>query len=116
MASSVESMCNLLARSRLLTADRIRTLYQRWRSTARDPANLTRFSRWLVDNGHVTEYQMGLLLLGRSGSFFLNEYKLLERIGKGRMAGIYKAVHPSGQVVAVKVLRTSTSRAWFTAT
>jgi serine/threonine protein kinase len=110
MASSVESMCNQLARSRLLNADRIRTLYQRWRSTARDPANLTRFSRWLVDNGHVTEYQMGLLLLGRSGSFFLNEYKLLERIGKGRMAGIYKAVHPSGQVVAVKVLPPSRTR------
>jgi serine/threonine protein kinase len=110
MAASVESMCNLLARSRLLTPDSIRTLYQLWRSRARDPANLNDFSRWLVDNGYVTEYQMGLLRLGRSGSFFLNEYKLLERIGKGRMAGVYKAVHTLGQVVAVKVLPASKAR------
>jgi serine/threonine protein kinase len=110
MASSVESMCNLLARSRLLAPDSIRALYQLWRSTARDPANVTHFSRWLVDNRYVTEYQIGLLLLGRSGSFFLNEYKLLERIGKGRMAGVYKAVHALGQVVAVKVLPPSRAK------
>ena len=32
------------------------------------------------------------------------EYKLLQRIGSGRMAGVYKAVHPLGQTVAIKVL------------
>ncbi|HEV3261933.1 MAG TPA: serine/threonine-protein kinase [Gemmataceae bacterium] len=104
MEPSVESLCNLLARSRLLPADGIRAIYQRWRGEAKDPANVAQFSKWLVAGQHVTEYQVGLLLLGHADHFFLNDYKLLDRIGKGRMAGVYKAVHASGQTVAIKVL------------
>src|SRR5262249_25366645 len=33
-----------------------------------------------------------------------------DRIGKGRMAGVYKAIHPSGQVVAIKVLPPSKAK------
>src|SRR5262249_28533234 len=40
----------------------------------------------------------------------LGEYKVLERIGKGRMAGVYKAQHRLGQTVAIKVLPPSKAR------
>jgi serine/threonine protein kinase len=51
-----------------------------------------------------------MLLRGKSDRFFLGQYKLLERIGKGRMAGVWKAVHPLGQVVAIKVLPPSKAK------
>jgi len=104
MEASVESLCNLLARSRLLSPESIRALYQRWRGEAPDAASVTKFSKWLVAGQYLTDYQVGLLLLGHADHFFLNDYKILDRIGKGRMAGVYKAVHASGQTVAIKVL------------
>ena len=52
----------------------------------------------------MTEYQASLLVRGHADGFFLNEYKILDRLGKGRMAGVYKAQHRLGQIFAVKVL------------
>ena len=49
-------------------------------------------------------------LRGHTDDFFLGDYKILERIGRGRMAGVYKSVHPSGQVVAIKVLPPSRAK------
>jgi serine/threonine protein kinase len=60
--------------------------------------------QWLVVNRFVTDYQATLLSRGQVDDFFLGEYKVLERIGRGRMAGVYKAEHSSGQIVAIKVL------------
>jgi serine/threonine protein kinase len=103
--TSVESLCNLLARSRLLSADDVRALRQRWLCEGGKAVNnLGAFAAWLVASQYVTEYQSNLLLRGKAERFFLSEYKLLERVGKGRMAGVYKAVHRLGQVVAIKVL------------
>ena len=68
------------------------------------PANLTRFAAWLVANKYATEYQASLLVRGHADGFFLNDYKILDRLGKGRMAGVYKAQHRLGQVFAIKVL------------
>src|SRR5262249_19294738 len=69
-----------------------------------------RFAKWMVANNYVTEYQAGLLARGHADHFFLDKYKVLDRIGKGRMAGVYKAVHPLDQTVAIKVLPPSRAR------
>src|SRR5207248_10161530 len=61
-------------------------------------------AQWLVAQDTLTEYQVNLLFRGHADHCFLDDYKLLDRIGKGRMAGVYKAVHRLGQVVALKVL------------
>src|SRR5262249_20513498 len=47
---------------------------------------------------------------GHTEGFFLDAYKILDLIGKGRMAGVYKAAHSSGQVVAIKVLPPSKAK------
>jgi len=104
MGLSVENLCGLLIRSRLHTPEGVKACYQRWQASAQDRASVKAFTRWLIENKYVTEYQATLLANGYADNFFLGSYKILDRIGKGRMAGVYKAVHPSGQMVAIKVL------------
>src|SRR5262249_48735499 len=105
MEFTVENVCGLLIRSKLLTPDDVKAMYQRWQTEARDAAsNLAVFARWLVGNQYVTEYQASLVSRGHADSFFINQYKILDRLGRGRTAGVYRAVHQLGQVVAIKVL------------
>lgn len=105
MESSVESLCNLLVRSRLLPPSGIRVIHQKWKAEAGSAvADVSRFAKWLVANRHLTEYQCNLLMRGKVDNFFLNDYKILDRLGQGRMAGIFEAVHNLGQRVAIKVL------------
>ncbi|MBY0523156.1 MAG: serine/threonine protein kinase [Gemmataceae bacterium] len=104
-AVSVESLCNLLVRSRLLPPSNIRTMHQRWKTEAKDSsANVQVFGKWLIANKYITDYQWSLLLRGKVDNFFLHDYKILDRLGQGRFAGIYECVHSSGQRVAIKVL------------
>jgi serine/threonine protein kinase len=111
MEPFVEQFCTQMTRSRLASADEVKAWQQRWREEAGDrTANPRDFRRWLVKQGHLTKYQAKLLSAGHTEGFFLNQYKILDRIGRGRMAGVFKAVHPSGQVVAIKVLPPSKAR------
>ena len=107
---SIESVCNLLAKSRLLTPEQVRGVFQSWRAAARDGTDVAAFTQWLIDNQYLTEYQVGLVLRGKVDHFFFGPYKILERIGKGRMAGVYKALHTLGQIVAIKVLPPSKAK------
>ncbi|MBI3410151.1 MAG: serine/threonine protein kinase, partial [Planctomycetes bacterium] len=115
MDFTIENVCGFLIRSRLMTADEMRAMYQRW-TESRDGrefgADLGRFSRWLVANNFVTDYQAGLLAKGHAEPevYFLNQYKIIDRLGRGRMAGVYKAVHALGQTVAIKVLPPSQAK------
>jgi serine/threonine protein kinase len=111
METSVQSLCNLLAKSRLMPAPEVRLVYQRWvqeaQASAADPG---RFAKWLVANKYVTEFQSSLLLKGHIDNLYLNQYKLLDRLGQGRMAGVYQAVHHLGQMVAIKILPPSKAK------
>jgi serine/threonine protein kinase len=105
MDYSVEGLCNQLARSRLLPPDTVRALRLRWRAEAGAAADDgEKFGKWLVAGRYISDFQLGLLTRGFGDMLFFGDYKLVDRIGQGRMAGIYKAVHPTGQVVALKVL------------
>jgi serine/threonine protein kinase len=111
MELTVPNVYGLLLRSHLLPLEEAKTMYARWQEEARDGANNTaRFASWMVAHKYVTEYQAGLLARGHADGFFLNDYKILDRLGKGRMAGVYKAQHRLGQVVAIKVLPPSRAR------
>jgi serine/threonine protein kinase len=108
---SVQSLCNALARSGLLPADTVRAAFGNWRteagSAAEDPE---RFCKWLVARQYLTDYQAALLRRGKADRCRLGQYLLLDRIGQGRMAGVYKARHDLGQTVAVKVLPPSRAK------
>lgn len=110
--ATVESLCNLLKRSRLFQARDIRAMYQHWRryQSMSIPGEVKLFLKWMVINRYVTNYQAQQLTVGRTDQFFLNHYKLLDLIGTGQMAGIFKATHTLGHVVAIKVVPASKSR------
>jgi serine/threonine protein kinase len=110
MALTVPDFCDLLTRSRLLPAATVQAVARRWQAVARYSSRLEDFSAWLVANQHLTEYQASVLQTGQADNFFFGDYKLLDRVGKGRMAGVYKAVSPNGQVVAIKVLPPSKAK------
>lgn len=111
MDFTVENLYGLLIRSRLQSPESARGLHARWLTESKDAANNpSRFLRWLVAQGAITEYQAALLSKGYAENHYLGQYKILERLGKGRMAGVYKAVHQLGQVVAIKVLPPSRAK------
>jgi serine/threonine protein kinase len=111
MDLTVENLCGLLIRSRLIQADDVKALYQRWKTDAKEErADTGQFSQWLVSQQYVTAYQATLLARGQIDHFFLGPYKILERLGQGRMAGVYRAAHTLGQMVAIKVLPPSRAK------
>src|SRR5262245_42986889 len=110
MELSVQNVYGLLIRSRLLALDDAKKMYERWTREVKDAGDVGRFAKWMVANQFLTEYQAALLARGHADNFYLGEYKILDRIGKGRMAGVYKAVHPLGQTVAIKVLPPSKAK------
>jgi eukaryotic-like serine/threonine-protein kinase len=111
MELTVQNVYGLLLRSKLLSLEEAKAMFARWeREAGGGSSNLARFASWMVANKYLTEYQAGLLARGHADGFFLNDYKVLERLGKGRMAGVYKAQHRLGQVVAIKVLPPSKAK------
>src|SRR4051794_32197763 len=75
MEFTVQNVCGLLIKSKLLTADDVKLLYERWRKEAGDVADsLAAFTRWLVARQYVTAYQAALVAKGQTDSFFLHQY------------------------------------------
>lgn len=105
MSLSVEKICNDLNRNGLLPPSDIRKLRQRWlREAGASSGDPVLFAKWLARHRHISDYQADVLLGRRHDPLVLGPYKLRGRIGRGPMAGVYEAVHPLGQTVAIKVL------------
>lgn len=109
---TVPDYCSGLTKSRLLPGERVSMLYNVWMARAAgSDGDVDGFRKFLVSGRHLTEYQAALLQRGHTEGFLVGGYVILDRIGKGQSAGVYKAVHPgSGQVVALKVLPASRAR------
>src|SRR2546421_316692 len=103
------AFCQNLAKSKLLTESEVAGLLARAQKEKGADILPQAFADWLVSQGKLTRYQADALLRGNL-RFFLDDYKLLDRIGAGRMAGVYRAVHKMGMPVAVKVLPPSKAK------
>ena len=91
--------------TRLLPAEKVAALRERWgRETPGNGGDAGEFCQWLVAKRVVTEYQAGFVSRGHADQLFVGHYTIVERIGKGRMAGVYKAVDTQGHTVAIKIL------------
>jgi serine/threonine protein kinase len=105
MTLSIERICNELNRKGLLSPADIRNLRQRWlREAGASAADPVLFGKWLAQQGQLTSYQADVLLRRRDDPLVLGSYKVRGRIGRGPMAGVYDALHPRGQAVAIKLL------------
>src|SRR5437867_3800044 len=99
MALTVEAMCDALLLSGIMSSDDVASLKQRWFKPNRaDAQDADKFTKWLVMNQYLTELQATMLAKGQADNLFLNQYKMLDKIGKGRMAGIYRGSDPQGQI------------------
>ncbi|MFO0925980.1 MAG: serine/threonine-protein kinase [Gemmataceae bacterium] len=115
---TVETVCELLAASPLLTAAEVAELRQRWDREATDPTDVQAFNGWLEDRRYLSDFQLSMVLQRHANLLVLNEYKLIDRVGRGRLTMVYKAVDRVGQPAALKVLPPSRARdkatlAWF---
>jgi len=109
--ATVSEYCAALGKSKLVREDEVATIRADWeRETRGADTDVESFRKFLVKKQFLTEYQAALIRRGRSEGFHIGGYVILDRIGSGQTAGVYKAVHASGQVVALKVLPSSKSR------
>lgn len=109
--TSVREYCAMLVRSRLLPADEADALHRKWKDdTGAADDQVEAFVKLLVRKKVLTPYQAAMVQRGRADGFFLNDYKILDRIGKGQMGGVYKAIHTLGQIVALKILPASKAK------
>src|SRR5205085_7942143 len=108
--ATLKDFTDLIVRSRLLSADAIQGTLKIIKPTGKEAQDVDALRRALVVHKQLTEYQAALLVRGHSEGFFLGPYRILELIAKGRMAGVYRAAHESGQIVAIKVLPASKAK------
>ncbi len=109
--ATVTEYCAALGKSKLLRDDEVPGIRTAWEADTRGAdADVESFRKFLVKKQYLTNYQATLIQRGRAEGFHIGGYVILDRIGSGQTAGVYKAVHTSGQVVALKVLPPSRSR------
>jgi HEAT repeat protein len=114
MSLPAQALLDALQTHRLLADDKLAGARQ-WLSAhplapGTDPgAYGTRFSLWLTEQALLTPFQLDFIVKGKAGKLRLDDYVLIDRVGVGRMAGIYKA-RKGGQTVAVKILPPSKAK------
>ncbi|MEX2174663.1 MAG: hypothetical protein WD872_09900, partial [Pirellulaceae bacterium] len=107
MSVSIPVFWQLLQESRLLAPDQCSQLVADFQQAhaKSDPASAAQLAEWLVARHVLSKYQTNILLAGRSGPFQYGDYKVYDRIEKGRLSGQFRAVHaPSGHPVLLQFL------------
>lgn len=95
MSISFPDFWKLIIESRLLTPDQCQQLSAQYGSVTgtAGQGNAKSLAEWLVSQNVLSRYQASIILGGRSGPFFYGEYKIYDRIEKGRLAGAFRAAH-----------------------
>lgn len=95
MSVSIPVFWKLLGESRLLTAEQCKKLSSDFvkEKGAAQQETAKSLGEWLVSRKVLSRYQTAILLAGRSGPFYYGDYKVYDRVGKGRLTGAFRAVH-----------------------
>lgn len=107
MSIPIPVFWSLLQESRLLAPEQCNQLAADFAQVkgAGDQSNAKTLAEWLVARNVLSRYQTMILLAGRPGPFHYGDYKVYDRIEKGRLAGCFRAVHgPTGHPVLLQFL------------
>jgi serine/threonine protein kinase len=107
MSIPIPVFWSLLQESRLLAVEQCQQLAADFSQVkgAGDQSNARTLAEWLVSRNVLSRYQTMILLAGRPGPFHYGDYKVYDRIEKGRLAGNFRAVHgPTGHPVLLQFL------------
>ncbi len=99
---SISDFWKLLANSRLLTAEQVQQLVADFdKQPSVGEPTVKALAQWLMDIRAITKYQAQVLLTGKPGPFFYGDYKVYERIDKGRLTGCFRAVHNASKYCVI---------------
>ncbi len=107
MSITNEQFWHLAATSRLLTSQQCQSLAEQFGQVegAAEGETASALAKWLVSTRVLSRYQAAVLLSGKPGPFQYGDYQVFDRIGKGCLKGVFRAVHlPTQYVVFLKFL------------
>ncbi len=106
---SAGQFLKLLVESRLFAPEDVQAFLQGVPAALRN--DVLQLGNLLVRQNKMTPYQAASLLKGEARGLVLGNYVILEKIGKGGMGTVFKAMHRSmKRVVAIKVLSPSVAK------
>lgn len=104
MATEVDQFVELISQSGLISPQEVEGILAELAQSGRS-VDSKMLADELVRQEKLTDYQSSLLLKGQTQGLLYGDYLVMERLGSGGMATVYKAEHiRSGQIVALKVL------------
>lgn len=107
MSVNIPEFWNLATESRLLSPEQRQAFEAEYGGVkgAAQTGNARTLAEWLIAREAISRYQSTILLAGRPGPFEYGEYKIDDRIERGRLAGLFRAVHaPTGHRVLLHYL------------
>ena len=107
MSIPIPVFWSLLQESKLLAAEQCQQLAADFAQVkgASEQSNSRTLAEWLVARNVLSRYQTLILCAGRPGPFHYDDYKIYDRVEKGRLAGYFRAVHgPTGHPVLLRFL------------
>ena len=97
------NLIDALKQTALLGEDQLAQLPRLAEGRCADPRPLAKL---LVQRGWLTVYQVNQLLIGKTTELLIGPYRILDRLGQGGLAAVYKARHRDHDgVVALKIIQ-----------
>jgi serine/threonine protein kinase len=105
LTKSVEDISQAIERYQLMSSKDLAAMRSRWfRPDRKEVDNPEAFRKWLVVNRYITDFVAKVVSGRKADQLVLNQYRLIDQLISGPMAGSYLAIDPLDRHVAVEVL------------